>query len=386
MENKTGNRNAVIAFVFFVTVFLLMGCASKANKCGDGVCSLLEEKNGSCPKDCNAESGSSVEPLNGSVPTNALGPGDYKFSLFHNGLERIYFLHSPPSYDGKKPVPLVIALHGGGGDGKDMEAISLLDAKADQEGFIVVYPNGTGETVLGKLYGTWNAGACCPPAMDNGIDDVGFVSAVIKKVSNDFAIDSNRVFATGFSNGAQMVYRLACELSDKIAAIAPVSGIAPLEKIADCAPKRPVSILHFHGLKDPCVPYAGGTCGGCFAKIAGIIKGENVTAFTWACNSVPNYFAQWLPINQLPNSSKTTLQQGDTTCNTYGPGKNGVEMTLCTIENAGHTWAGGTYGAPCAGGMETNKCKLIRFVLGNMSQDVHATDAIWDFFKKHPLR
>src|SRR5262249_44867078 len=151
---------------------------------------------------------------------------------------------------------LVIGLHGGGGDAESLIRSAGWNDKADQEGFIVAYPNGAGPDLLGKLFGTWNAGACCGFAKANNIDDVGFISAVIDDLESHFTIDSARIYATGHSNGALMAYRLACELTNRIAAIAANAG----QDAISCVPPRAISVLDVHGVLDPRVPFEGGHC------------------------------------------------------------------------------------------------------------------------------
>jgi len=124
-----------------------------------------------------------------------------------------------------------------------------MSATADKETFLAVYPRGTGRVL------TWNSGACCGYAMENRVDDTGFLHALIDKLERDYAVDRRRIFATGISNGGMMSYRLACELSDKIAAIAPVEGAQDLA----CHPANRVSVIVFHGTSDHLVPFEGGT-------------------------------------------------------------------------------------------------------------------------------
>ena len=129
----------------------------------------------------------------------------------------------PPNYRKGEKLPLVIALHGGGGNAQNMEMMSGFSEKADKENFAVVYPNGSGR-ISNNILLTWNAEGCCQYAAENKIDDVGFISALIDKLVGDYGIDSKRIYATGFSNGAMMSFKLGEKIPDKIAAIAPVSG------------------------------------------------------------------------------------------------------------------------------------------------------------------
>jgi polyhydroxybutyrate depolymerase len=147
----------------------------------------------------------------------------------------------------------VIAFHGGGGEAEGFKSYAGLDAVADREGFLVVYPNGTGP--LPRRFLTWNAGECCAYAMDRSIDDVGFAIAVIDDLARRTTVDARRIYATGHSNGAMMAYRLAAERANRIAAIAPVAGAYNLERFA---PANPVAVLHIQSVDDPRALYKGG--------------------------------------------------------------------------------------------------------------------------------
>ncbi|MBU0636500.1 hypothetical protein KKE06_05735, partial [Candidatus Micrarchaeota archaeon] len=304
-------------------------------------------------------------------------PGDYDFSLLHYGLKRTYLVHVPPSYNGDSLTPVVLVLHGGGGNGEGMKKFTLMDTTADQEGFIVVYPEGTGKNFLGKTLGSWNGERCCPSAMEENVDDVGFISKLIDRLQTDFNIDYNRVFVTGHSNGAIMAYRLACELSDKIAAIAPIGAQGVFES---CPLERPVPTIHFHGTEDPCTGYAeSGLCGGCFAKyfckVFGILCFKE--PFKWECGSVPNFFDDWRKLNGVSDASRITFENNNATCITYGPNTEGTEVSLCAIEGMGHQWPGGSYGSPCQEGLESQKCMDWIDSMGAISHDISANKVMW---------
>jgi polyhydroxybutyrate depolymerase len=155
------------------------------------------------------------------LATDPLEPGDHFRKLTVDGRERSYFLHLPPRDDADKPLPLVLAFHGAGTNAPIMAFASGLSAKADKEGFAVVYPNGTGE---GDLLLVWNSGGFRGANARGRPDDVAFVEAVRDDLASIAAVDPKRVYATGMSNGGMMCYRLAAELADRIAAIAPVAG------------------------------------------------------------------------------------------------------------------------------------------------------------------
>ncbi|WP_198318931.1 alpha/beta hydrolase family esterase [Azotobacter chroococcum] len=154
-------------------------------------------------------------------------PGDFTFTLRHDGLLRTYRLHVPASYSAARPTPLLVALHGGGGsmDHQVDDARYGLIGKSEREGFILVFPNGFSRLRSGKL-ATWNAGECCGAARDRQVDDVGFIRQVVAKVARQMTIDRHRIYAAGMSNGGMMAYRLACEMADVFRAVASVAGCA----------------------------------------------------------------------------------------------------------------------------------------------------------------
>ena len=127
--------------------------------------------------------------------------------------------------------------------------MSGMSTLADQQNFIAVYPNGTGKLP------TWNAGNCCGYARQNNVDDIAFLRALIAKLQKSYSIDARRIYVTGISNGAMMSYRAACEMSDVVAAVAPVEGAQNVP----CKPASPVSLIVFHGTADHLVPYNGGS-------------------------------------------------------------------------------------------------------------------------------
>jgi polyhydroxybutyrate depolymerase len=181
-------------------------------------------------------------------PTSTPTPGAVLHrTLSVSGLERSYRLFRP-SLEGGAKVSLVIVLHDHGESGDDIADRTGYDQQASKNRFIVVYPNGIG--------GSWNAGTCCSPATDQGVDDVKFIHLLIDQVASQQPVDISRVFVTGFSNGAAMTYRLACELADQIRAIGSVSGGILVDS---CQPAVPISVLEIHGSKDYAFPLEGST-------------------------------------------------------------------------------------------------------------------------------
>ena len=274
------------------------------------------------------------------------GPGDHTLSLAVGGLQRSAIVHIPPQYDRTVPMPVILAFHGGGANADTMVRFSGLNEKADEAGFIAVYPNGTGR--LQRML-TFNGGNCCGQAAANGVDDVEFTRRLLDDVANACTIDSN---------GGIMAYRLASELSDRIAAIAPVGGPMGTKT---CNPTRPVSVIHFHGTDDAFAPFQGGRG-----------KGLSGTDFY----SVPDSIAAWVEADGCAPTPVTirlpdTADDGTTvTRTTYGQGKDGAEVVLIVIEGGGHTWPG-------------REPRLA--ALGKSTRDISANDLMWEFFQRHPL-
>lgn len=182
----------------------------------------------------------------------SLRPGNHARALEVDGRRRSYLVHVPPQHDPAMPTPVVLAFHDGGGRADHMPIFSGLNEKADKAGFIVAYPDGSGRL---ENMRTFNAGNCCGHAAAANIDDVAFIRHVLDDLQGIANVDRRRAFATGMSNGAMMSYRLAAELSDRIAAIAPIGGPMGTK---ECRPGRAVSVMHFHGDADALAQFKGG--------------------------------------------------------------------------------------------------------------------------------
>lgn len=290
-------------------------------------------------------------PPTQATRTTIDGPGDYTYSLEHDGLTRKYRVHVPPGYSPAKPAPMVLAFHGGGGN-MDYQADDRyygLVAKSDSTGYIVVFPNGYSPLKSGKL-ATWNAGNCCGGARDRNIDDVGFVRDMIKNLRRQLNIDPARIYATGMSNGALMSYRLACEMSDTIKAIAAVAGS---DGTASCHPSAPVSILAIHAKDDDHVLFNGGA-------------GSNSKAIADFV-SVPETIARWVDRDGCATTPKRVLEVAGAYCDAYAPCRGDAEVRLCVTESGGHSWPGGR--------------KVRTGEPG--SKAISATDMMWEFFQRH---
>lgn len=279
-------------------------------------------------------------------------PGDYDFTIRHDGLERRYRVHVPARYRPASPAPLLLALHGGGGNmdfQADDERYGLI-SKSESEGFIAVFPNGYSKRNSGRL-ATWNAGACCGGARDENIDDVGFLRRVVANITRQMNIDRKRIYAAGMSNGGMMAYRLACEMSDVFRAIAAVGGT---DNTNGCQPKHPVAVLHIHALDDSHVLFNGGAGPGVPRKAA-------VTDFT----SVPGTAAKWAGLNGCASPPKRILEKAGAYCDLHAPCRSGPEVQLCVTETGGHSWPG-----------------AVKSRGDTPSQAINANDVMWDFFHR----
>jgi polyhydroxybutyrate depolymerase len=286
-----------------------------------------------------------------------LQPGDHTRTVEVGDLTRSYIVHVPPAYDGTEPLAVVLAFHGGGSNAEQMVRFCGLNVKADEAGFLAVYPNGTGR--FPRML-TWNGGNCCGYAMRENVDDVAFVRALLDDLAKVVKIDEKRIFATGMSNGAILSYYLASNLSDRIAAIAPVGGPMGTK---DCNPKRPVPVMHFHGTNDEFAAFDGGPGP----------KSISATNFY----SVEHSIQAWVKANGCPAEPKIEkmpdkADDGMTvTRKCFGPGKHGSEVVLFVIEGGGHTWPGR---------------EPVVQRLGKSTKDISANDLMWEFFQKHPLK
>lgn len=273
--------------------------------------------------------------------------GDLRAELKIDSLRRSCLLHVPPAYDSGQPVALVLAFHGRLGTGKKMAKLTNLSSLADELGFIVAYPNGVGRS--------WNAGHGIGRAESQGVDDLKFTARLIETLSQRLNLDSRRVYAAGFSNGATFVHRLACELSEKIAAIAAVGGTIAPKIGGNCHPQRPVAVMQIHGTTDPFVPWEGG-----FTAAGGQVESVAATVAVWArrngCLAGPE-------VVELGGGVRRTC---------YNPCGKGAEVVLYRIEGGGHTWPGGYQFLP-------------QKVIGTTNRFLDASRVIWDFFQQHPM-
>lgn len=304
----------------------LAACGSPAMQHGDDDVTADAALGG----DTGTGSGSDAQ-ISATCDGKTAQPVDSDWSLTVGTLTRTARVHVPASYDPSKHTPLLLNLHGRTSNASQQAWLSHAIAKADAEGFVVIHPEAWGSPT------SWNAGGgCCDPAAANNIDDAGFIRAVLDAAETKLCVDTARVYIEGLSNGGYLAHRNACELSDRVAAIGAVAGLLQLPT---CAPTKPMPVFLVHGTADQLVSY------------------------DWVDETVD----YWVAKNHCTTQA-TTYQNGVATCVTHGGCTDGADVVLCTMANGGHQWPGG---------------ETVPF-LGNNSNDLIATDALWDFFVAHP--
>jgi polyhydroxybutyrate depolymerase len=263
------------------------------------------------------------------------------------GVDRMYFLHVPTSLPESAAPPLVLVFHGGDGHAATMPNFTHFDGLADQEGFLVAYP---------ESFNThWNDTRGLSPA-----DDVAFVRALIAELERSHHADPKRIYATGISNGGFFSQRLACDLADKLAAVASVAATMPETLVPVCKPSQPISVMFIQGTKDPLVHIDGG--------VIGQKHGRNVSLA-----EASSFWRKWDQTSSKPETEELPDHANDGTSvrrDVYSNGKQGTEVVVYTIEGGGHTWPGGAQYLPA-------------FLIGKASHNLDGTQVIWEFFKKH---
>ncbi len=326
-----------ISSLIIISLIIILFTSGCAQKCGDDICSPKEERRGTCPSDCTTTPGN-----------NQLTPGDYRLTLNYDSLIREYEIHVPQGYDNQVSTPLVLNFHGGAGNIDNAKKGTQMSPVSDKEGFIVVYPQASGEkTVRGITRGSWNAIRCCGTGKENNVDDVGFIRELVKEVSKKVNIDQKRVYAIGHSNGAAFTERLGCEASDIFAAVAMNAG---RDSLNSCTGKIPS--LFMQGTADPEVTHLAGTCGG------RVDPG-------WKCRSFDEYLDVVATRNGCDDTKEVILSIGDATCSSYNSCDE--EVNFCVIENHGHHIPGG-------------EANLPEKLIGPLNNDLDGAQFVWDFF------
>ena len=292
-----------------------------------------------------------------ALPAGAVDAGrDLNGRIEHGGLKRSYILHLPPAVaDASKSLPLVIALHDGGGRAAGFARFTGLSKLANKAGFAVAYPQGVerhwndGRTRIGYR------------AHAQNIDDVGFLVKLIDALKGQHGITGDRVFVVGAANGGMLAMRMACDAADKIHGVAAVMANFPDRMRFRCMPKRPVSILVMNGTADPIVPWRGGEMRSGFRRLGKLLSTEDTIEY-WAekngCSDAP---IRKDLADKAPGDGTVVRRESYQNC------RQGSQVVLYTIDRGGHTWPGGRQTRPEA-------------EIGKVSRDIAAEAEIWAFF------
>jgi polyhydroxybutyrate depolymerase len=269
-----------------------------------------------------------------------------EYTLKSGGLERRYVVYIPTTYSGKSTIPMIMSLHGFAGNPRQQSRWSAWNPIAERETILMVYPQGTGFPLR------WYSGSTQYTGAD-AVDDVRFISDLITEMSKTFCVDSGRVYMSGLSNGGGMSYRAACEMSDRIAAIAGVAGAYSSE--LSCTPTRPVPVIAIHGDGDPVV------------RINGTPSSR--------LPAIKDYVADWAKRNSCqtgPTPIKLELPKTqDLSAVAYSDCAGNADVHYYIVKGGGHIWPGGVVDVSAS-------------IVGNPSE-APASEIIWNFFKAHPL-
>jgi polyhydroxybutyrate depolymerase len=302
--------------------------------------------------------------------------GDFELAVEHDGRTRTALVRVPAQAAAHRPLPVVLNFHGGGGNARAHREAVRMDALADREGFIAVYPNGTGW--FEEQFLTWNAGLCCGYAVAEKVDDVGFVRALIDELATLAPVDPARVYATGLANGAMLAYRLAAQASDRIAAIAPVAGsmVLPERRVDDPRPslaapgRRAVPIMHIHSVDDPHAAYRGGLGDPVpLASVRPRHPDAEQVLYRWAA------FAGCRPkpaVAETRTGAPGTAAAGHAATKYVFSGcRDQIEIVLWKLSGAGHAWPGAAV-APAP-------------ALGPATDVIDANEELWRFVRRFTL-
>ncbi|MGD9638554.1 MAG: PHB depolymerase family esterase [Alphaproteobacteria bacterium] len=271
-----------------------------------------------------------------------------KHRIVINGIKRSYYLFTPSNYSSQKIYPVIFAFHGGGGNAYNILNMTNFKSYIDDYDFILIAPNGSGNNSNEMLL-TWNAGNCCGYALEQSVNEADFINAIIEQSAKDYSINRNQIFLTGMSNGAMLSHRLACELSDKIAGIATVSGAMNFEQ---CSPSKPIKAIIFNGKKDEHVRYDGG------------VPSKNMDKRNPRIDN-PVFYAVNFWVNNNHCSPKPHQETfGNIIIDKYLDCNDNQDVTLYTIVDGKHAWPGGEKGS-FLGDEPTNEINATQIILNS---------------------
>jgi len=272
-------------------------------------------------------------------------------STFFDGLSRDYIMYVPDSYDENQNIPIVFNLHGGSSTAEEqMNSISDMRSISENESFILVYPQATNDP---NGIPIWNLGGVNSKATD--VDDVGYISHIIEKISNFYSVDQDRIYVAGFSNGAYLSFELACKLSDKIAAFASVAGHMFVDTYNECSPSHPTPFLSINGTED---------------------NYQGIGSYYISVDESNNYWTEFNSTDTLPvirDIADINTSDGSTVkYYSWRNGTNGVEVDHYKVIGGGHSW-------PSSAGADKANNK------GGFNGDIDSNVLIWNFFSKFDI-
>lgn len=298
----------------------------------------------------------SLLPLSRTAEPAQLGPGLHEFSIVSAGHEWSYLVYVPSRVDAKKPLPAVLILHGAGGSGEGYLEHADWREKAEEAGFVAIAPNGLPARPAGRpsfLFNPrlWNTGQLREGSARSKIDDIQFFKDLLGHVRQRVKLDARRIYMTGHSNGAGMTFRLAHEMAEHFAAIAPIASLCWID---DPKPARPLPTLYMIGTEDPLVPLAGGE-----------------SRLPWGKRTTPpieTTLRKWSAALGCNQTARTVQDDSTAQILEYGPCDAKVPFTVWFVKGQGHNWPGGEMVLPTR-------------LAGPNKKAVRATDVIWEFFR-----
>ncbi len=317
----------------------------------------------------------SAAPEAPAHPVLAPQSGSYVFTMTFDGMQRDYRLHVPPAAAAGQPLPLVLNLHGATQNGQLEEITSDMDPNADQNGYLVAYPDGTriakiltpDPVAKNAQYG-WNAGECCGLPVTKHVNDVGFLLKVIADIAAKTPVDLRRVYMTGISNGGMMAYAMAAEASGHVAAISSVSGQVEIPEIH---PSRAVPTMEFHSVNDPIAKFDGTPSKNPLLRLS-VMQGVDQWVKADGCHTKAH-------TGTVITGAIGSISAGETaTPITYAGCRAGTEVALWRFTGSGHVWPGST--------LNTGPKK--NWILAGVGRGivlVNADETMWQFFEKYSL-
>jgi polyhydroxybutyrate depolymerase len=333
---------------------------------GDGDAGQADGAGSAADEAAAAPTPADIEPRpSAGCGSSAVGAGEEKATVASGGVERWHLRHVPPAHDGTNPVPVVVDLHGYS-EGAEVHAlVSGLGPNGDEQGFVTLTPHGRGEGPV-PLWDTTQGGP-----------DQVFLEGMLDEAEASLCVDTGRVFVTGLSNGAMMTSTLACELSSRFAAAAPVAGVT---EVADCDADRPVPVVAFHGTDDGFLSYDGGFG----PQVASLPSPDGQGTLGDLADrpgepveptgpSVPEVVAEWAERNGCDDAAPDREAVADDVTVLSFACPVGAEAALYRVEGGGHTWPG------------SELLANVENVVGHTAISISANEVMWEFFEDHPL-